>query len=405
MASALEHLDQRGAEGGRRVGDGDAGRAHGFHLVARTALAARDDRAGMTHSAARGGRNTGNEAHNRLLHLGRLQELSRLFFGRTADFTDHDDRMGIGVAKEHLEAVDEVGAIDRVATNADAGGLAKARRRGLGNRFIGERARARHDADRARLVDMARHDADLALARRDDARAVRTDKARPGAGQRALHLHHIEHRNALGDADGKLDARINRFKDRVSCKGRRHIDGGRRSARLFDGFCHRVENRQVEMLRAALAGAHATNHFRAIGNRLFRMERTLITREALADDLGVLVDENGHYAASFTALTIFSAASARLSAEMMGRPDSAMIFLPSSTLVPSSRTTSGTPSETSFAAATTPSAMMSQRMMPPKMLTRMPSTFGSERMILNAAVTFSLVAPPPTSRKFAGSEP
>ena len=47
--------------------------------------------------------------------------------------------------------------------------------------------------------------------------------------------------------------------------------------------------------------------------------------------------------------------------------------------------------------------MTSQRMMPPKMLTRMPFTFGSEVMILNAAVTFSLVAPPPTSRKFAGA--
>ena len=44
-------------------------------------------------------------------------------------------------------------------------------------------------------------------------------------------------------------------------------------------------------------------------------------------------------------------------------------------------------------------------MMPPKMLTRMPSTFGSDRMILNAAVTRSLVAPPPTSRKLAGEAP
>ena len=80
-----------------------------------------------------------------------------------------------------------------------------------------------------------------------------------------------------------------------------------------------------------------------------------------------------------------------------------MIFLPSSTLVPSSRTTSGTFRPTSFTAATTPSAITSHFMMPPKMLTRMPFTFGSEVMILNAAVTFSLLAPPPTSRKFAGS--
>ena len=57
---------------------------------------------------------------------------------------------------------------------------------------------------------------------------------------------------------------------------------------------------------------------------------------------------------------------------------------------------------TSFAAATMPCAMTSQSMMPPKMFTRMPFTFGSPRMILKAAVTCSLLAPPPTSRKFAG---
>ena len=79
--------------------------------------------------------------------------------------------------------------------------------------------------------------------------------------------------------------------------------------------------------------------------------------------------------------------------------------MPCSTLVPSSRTTSGTVRSTSLAAATMPSAMMSQRMMPPKMLTRMPFTAGSERMILNAAVTFSFEAPPPTSRKLAGKAP
>ena len=54
------------------------------------------------------------------------------------------------------------------------------------------------------------------------------------------------------------------------------------------------------------------------------------------------------------------------------------IFLPCSTLVPSSRTTSGTFRPSSLTAATTPSAMMSQRMMPPKMLTRMAFTFGSD---------------------------
>src|SRR5690554_1236642 len=107
----------------------------------------------------------------------------------------------------------------------------------------------------------------------------------------------------------------------------------------------------------------------------------------------------------WTALTIAVAASAMVSAEMIGRPDSARIFLPRSSLVPFMRTTSGTFRSTSRAAVTTPLAMVSQRMMPPKMLTRMPLTLGFLSMMVKAAVTFSVVAPPPTSRKLAGSPP
>ncbi len=65
--------------------------------------------------------------------------------------------------------------------------------------------------------------------------------------------------------------------------------------------------------------------------------------------------------------------------------------MPSSTLVPSSRTTSGMRSSTCRAAATMPLAMTSHFMMPPKMLTRTAFTSGSARRILKAAVTFCLV--------------
>src|SRR5262249_17575206 len=135
-----------------------------------------------------------------------------------------------------------------------------------------------------------------------------------------------------------------------------------------------------------------------------------------ADHLGVFVDQDrhrsltspgkgGYHAARLTAATIFCAASSRSSADVTLRLDSAMIFLPSSTLVPSSRTTSGTRKPTSLTAATTPSAITSHFMMPPKILTRIPLTLGSEVMILKAAATFSLVALPPTSRKLAGVSP
>ncbi len=70
-----------------------------------------------------------------------------------------------GSPKKHLKHVDEFGALDRIAADTDAGGLAEAFGGGLKHRFIGERAGARDDADLAGLVNVARHDADLAFDR------------------------------------------------------------------------------------------------------------------------------------------------------------------------------------------------------------------------------------------------
>src|SRR6185436_5114607 len=110
-----------------------------------------------------------------------------------------------------------------------------------------------------------------------------------------------------------------------------------------------VEHRKTEMRRAAFARRGATDHLGAVGDRLLGMEGAVLAREALADDLGVLADEDAHgHAAFFTAATIFCAASSRSSPEVTLSFDSAMIFLPSSTFVPSRRTTSATFSPTSF---------------------------------------------------------
>src|SRR4029453_9783887 len=143
--------------------------------------------------------------------------------------------------------------------------------------------------------------------------------------------------------------------------------------------------------------------------RAARVELAGLAGDALRDDAGVLVDEDAHVAVlrfgQRTAATILVAASAMVSALMIGKPDCASSFLPTSSLVPFMRTTSGTVRLTALHAAITPSAMVSQRMMPPKMLTRMPFTLRLRSMILKASVTFSAVAPPPTSRKLAGSPP
>ena len=144
-----------------------------------------------------------------------LDEVRGGFFVGAADLAHHDDAFGLRIAFEQLQHVDEVHAAHRIAADADAGALAEALVGGLEHGFVGERAGARHDADAALLVDEARHDADLAFARRDDARAVRPDEARAGAGERGLHAHHVVDRDALGDAHHELDAGIGRFENGV----------------------------------------------------------------------------------------------------------------------------------------------------------------------------------------------
>ncbi len=69
------------------------------------------------------------------------------------------------------------------------------------------------------------------------------------------------------------------------------------------------------------------------------------------------------------------------------------------------RTTIGTLTLSSRAAATTPVASVSQRRMPPKILISTAFTALSESRMRNALRICSALAPPPTSRKFAGLPP
>src|SRR5262249_22164719 len=223
--------------------------------------------------------------------------------------------------------------------------------------------------------------------------------------QGPLHPHHIDDRDALSDAYDERYFRLDSFGDGVGRPGWRHVDDARIAARFVARLRHGVENRQPQMDGSSLARRCPADHPRTVGYRSLRMKGAVLTGKALADDLGAAVDQNRHQVATLTAWPFFWAASSRSFAGVTLRLDVAMISFPLSTLVPSSRTTSGTRKPTSLTAATTPSAMTSHRMIPPKMLTRMPFTWGSEVMILNAAATLSLVALPPTSRKLAGDSP
>src|SRR3546814_1470852 len=111
-----------------------------------------DDRTGVAHAAARRRADARDEADHRLLAATAglvLQELGGLFFGRAADLADHDDRLGGFVGEEKLQHIDDVGAVHRIAADADGSGLSQDRSGGLLDRLIAERAPTADDAYRA----------------------------------------------------------------------------------------------------------------------------------------------------------------------------------------------------------------------------------------------------------------
>src|SRR6185295_13408741 len=105
----------------------------------RGALAAADDGAGVAHAASRRGCRARDESRDGLLAVF-LDPLSGFFFRAATDLTNHDDALRLRVVVEELDYVEMRRAIDRVATDADAGALANVTTGELPHRFVGQRA-------------------------------------------------------------------------------------------------------------------------------------------------------------------------------------------------------------------------------------------------------------------------
>ena len=95
----------------------------------------------MTHPLARRRGNPRNIGHHRLCHV-RADVLGRFLLRRASDLTDHDDGFRAIVRLEQFEDVDEAAGRDRIAANADTGGLAETHVGGLFDRLVGQRAGA-----------------------------------------------------------------------------------------------------------------------------------------------------------------------------------------------------------------------------------------------------------------------
>src|SRR6185436_10898174 len=132
---------------------------------------------------------------------------------------------------------------------------------------------------------------------RDHTGTIRADQL----GLLALHLvasaNHIPHRNAFGDADHEIQPGLDCFIDRCGREWRWHIDDrGGRAGRCL-GVGHGVKDRYAFEVLPALTWSHTRDvavfpvGIRDAGTRV---ELPGLARDALRDDLGVLVDEDGH---------------------------------------------------------------------------------------------------------------
>ena len=112
------------------------------------------------------------------------------------------------MAVKELYGVGVVRTIDGVAANADTSGLSIAKTGHLPDCFVSQRSGSGNDPYSTRLVDIARHDADLALTRRNHTWTVRTNQPGIGLQQLFLNLGHVVDGYAFRDGDDQFDPSI-----------------------------------------------------------------------------------------------------------------------------------------------------------------------------------------------------
>ena len=144
---------------------------------------------------------------------------------------------------------------------------------------------------------MARHYTNFAGIWCDDTRAIGANKAARRPFQSTFDAHHVKNRNTLGDRYNNFHLSIDCFEDGVCCERGWHVYYS--CIRFCNCFCfmHRIEHGKVQVRLTTFAWCHASNHLCSISNGLLGMESALAASKALADHLGVFVDEYGHLVA------------------------------------------------------------------------------------------------------------
>lgn len=171
-----------------------------------------------------------HSTHRIVLH----EVLGGVLLGHAADLADQNDTLGVGVTKKHLQAVDEISAVEGVTADTNTKGLPEADLRRLVDRLVGERTRSGHHSYFTLLVDVPRHDAYLALLRGNDARTVGADQPRLVLPEQpVLDAYHVMLRDALRNADYQRHLCVDRLQDGGGRGRWRHVYHGRiRSGRI-----------------------------------------------------------------------------------------------------------------------------------------------------------------------------
>jgi hypothetical protein len=102
------------------LADMDIRSLHGIYLGLCRTTATADNSTGMAHASARGCRQAGYKTDYRLGNVI-CNKGTGLLFCRAAYLTNHHDGTCFRVILKSGQAVNEVGAVDRVSANADAG--------------------------------------------------------------------------------------------------------------------------------------------------------------------------------------------------------------------------------------------------------------------------------------------
>ena len=192
------------------------------------------------------------------------------------------------------QQIDEACADDRVAAESHAGALAETQIARLPDRFVGQGAAATHHANLAGVVNVAGHDADLAATGRDDSGTIRTNQNGIACLDLFVDANHVEHGHPFGDRRDDSNAGIDCFENRIGGERWRNENHRRIGAGLLDRLFDGIKNGDPFDVLAALARRDAADHLGAVVAAAQRVKRPRVAGDALADDLGVSVNQDAH---------------------------------------------------------------------------------------------------------------